>query len=735
MARVPSNRVYRSKFQPPKGLEGKDLGKWMQEELRQVTRSIEGISEAASTGYLPVLRPEDFGVTGEEESANADAVSAAFDAMIEETGTRGGAIWYCAGHYPISRPIYVPSSTFILGTMRSDKPNLGSSIHSVTGDFDILKLAQDVENFMLMNMCIGHLQDVTPTDGCAIDMRWLKNGYLFHNNLYNVWNGIDGGVCRSTNIEYLRIVGCSATGSGMGPDAPDPNSGFGLLFRSTQTLLDGNVGRETDFWDRDGSGVTVEPNSKGTSVSVKNVYVNPSTVTGDEDTEPVYSNYQESFTGLWLIGVSTIRFDRFQARHCEWGVRAEYAPNREGVDRDGDDTGLQLCADVIIQNGSGEGNITGYKIGGYEKFQLINCQANSSAGVCFDIGDVTGDTYPGFPVGTTPVEHKGGFFTGVNCLALTTREEGFLLRSGIIRLLVPSCAGYGKNEPGDIAPKRAVEFNVTSSSVAYAFDSSQSGTYSVKNTGSTTFKFTVGNSGVTEDNGAPSGDKNSISVTAGSYVLFDRNDPANQTHIAVRTSSGTSTGAAGPEAALDASGITIKAGCDQGVTIIGGTISKDNSMQPVGSPGTQPAIKIQDNVDKVWITGVDVAEGGFFGNDSEDTAEEMQIRDLVRSNYRFSTYPEVYISGTKTGAYTARMLDNGNVVDFNSAGAANFTIPPNASVPFPIGAQLNVVNRGAGAITVAEGAGVTVEAANAILNLGQGGKATQVAVNVWVFER
>ena len=62
-------------------------------------------------------------------------------------------------------------------------------------------------------------------------------------------------------------------------------------------------------------------------------------------------------------------------------------------------------------------------------------------------------------------------------------------------------------------------------------------------------------------------------------------------------------------------------------------------------------------------------------------------------------------SGT---TYTFTADDAGRLVTASNASAKTFTIPPQSSVTWAAGAVLNVVNYGAGSLTVAGGAGVTV---------------------------
>jgi hypothetical protein len=58
--------------------------------------------------------------------------------------------------------------------------------------------------------------------------------------------------------------------------------------------------------------------------------------------------------------------------------------------------------------------------------------------------------------------------------------------------------------------------------------------------------------------------------------------------------------------------------------------------------------------------------------------------------------------------YTFVLADNGKLVMGSNAAAQAFTIPTNATAAFPVGAQINVLQSGAGQITVAGDSGVTV---------------------------
>lgn len=89
---------------------------------------------------------------------------------------------------------------------------------------------------------------------------------------------------------------------------------------------------------------------------------------------------------------------------------------------------------------------------------------------------------------------------------------------------------------------------------------------------------------------------------------------------------------------------------------------------------------------------------------------------------------------TQTASYTLVLSDQGGIVQMNSGSAQTLTVPPNSSVAFPIGTVIVIVQLGAGALSVAAGAGVTI---NANPGLNFGGRYAQAtlykrATDTWV---
>lgn len=76
-----------------------------------------------------------------------------------------------------------------------------------------------------------------------------------------------------------------------------------------------------------------------------------------------------------------------------------------------------------------------------------------------------------------------------------------------------------------------------------------------------------------------------------------------------------------------------------------------------------------------------------------------------------------YTPNTQTVDYTLAFSDIGMAVEINSASSKALTVPPEATVNFPIGTVIEVARIGAGAVTVTAGAGVTLRSPGAVLTL------------------
>ena len=65
--------------------------------------------------------------------------------------------------------------------------------------------------------------------------------------------------------------------------------------------------------------------------------------------------------------------------------------------------------------------------------------------------------------------------------------------------------------------------------------------------------------------------------------------------------------------------------------------------------------------------------------------------------------------------YTTVLADDGKLVTCDNGSPIALTIPPNSSVAYGIGTQINIMQLGAGTVTITAGAGVTLRSAGSKL--------------------
>lgn len=93
-------------------------------------------------------------------------------------------------------------------------------------------------------------------------------------------------------------------------------------------------------------------------------------------------------------------------------------------------------------------------------------------------------------------------------------------------------------------------------------------------------------------------------------------------------------------------------------------------------------------------------------------------------------------TNAQTGTtYTLALSDRGKVIELNNASAITLTVPTNASVAFPTGTRIDLIQTGAGQVTISPSGGVTVNAkgsANKITGQWSGATLIKRATDTWV---
>ena len=79
------------------------------------------------------------------------------------------------------------------------------------------------------------------------------------------------------------------------------------------------------------------------------------------------------------------------------------------------------------------------------------------------------------------------------------------------------------------------------------------------------------------------------------------------------------------------------------------------------------------------------------------------------------------------------LADNGGAVSYSNASPITATVPPFSSVAYANGTTIELLNLGAGVVTVTAGAGVTLNGSSVAIAQNAGGTLIKTATNTWYF--
>lgn len=113
---------------------------------------------------------------------------------------------------------------------------------------------------------------------------------------------------------------------------------------------------------------------------------------------------------------------------------------------------------------------------------------------------------------------------------------------------------------------------------------------------------------------------------------------------------------------------------------------------------------------------------------TDANAVTMSNKTLIDSKIRA---PVRIVSGTSD---TLVLADEGKRVETSNGSATTITVPPNSSVAFPIGTEIDLMQSGAGQVTVVAGAGVTINGTPGLKLRAQWSAATLIkrGTDTWV---
>jgi hypothetical protein len=115
--------------------------------------------------------------------------------------------------------------------------------------------------------------------------------------------------------------------------------------------------------------------------------------------------------------------------------------------------------------------------------------------------------------------------------------------------------------------------------------------------------------------------------------------------------------------------------------------------------------------------GTGLSGGGSSGSVTLaiDTAVTADLTTAQTLTNKSLTSPRINLGiNAQTGTtYTTVLADNGKLITQTNASAIATTIPLNASVAYPVGAQINIAQMGAGQVTISGASGVTIASTGA----------------------
>lgn len=182
-----------------------------------------------------------------------------------------------------------------------------------------------------------------------------------------------------------------------------------------------------------------------------------------------------------------------------------------------------------------------------------------------------------------------------------------------------------------------------------------------------------------------------------------------------------------------------------------GAVPSGTDGQILGYVGTTPtALDVDDAVTAADIPFVPA--GGIAATNVQTAIEEAKTDSATAASSALTTHEADTTSvhgitntallalkptlTTKTADYTFALADAWNKVYLSGATGRAFTVPPNASVAFAVGDEIEVGELGAGVLTITAGVGVTVEtrADKTLVLDGAGSVATllKTATNTWL---
>lgn len=137
-------------------------------------------------------------------------------------------------------------------------------------------------------------------------------------------------------------------------------------------------------------------------------------------------------------------------------------------------------------------------------------------------------------------------------------------------------------------------------------------------------------------------------------------------------------------------------------------------------------------------TGYDIGQmvlynGRLFKSNLDNNLDEPTVGAGAASWTEVPVYATPKTPNAQTGTtYTLALADVSKVVTLTNAGAVTLTVPANASVAFPIGTRITVIQGGTGGVTFTPAAGVTINNNSALAAQWSKAELIKTATDTWV---
>jgi len=134
--------------------------------------------------------------------------------------------------------------------------------------------------------------------------------------------------------------------------------------------------------------------------------------------------------------------------------------------------------------------------------------------------------------------------------------------------------------------------------------------------------------------------------------------------------------------------------------------------------GTNDYVLTADSAESTGLKWGQIAAAGIASNAvttakiQDNAVTQAKLADRVVGS---AEYDNMTLNAQTGTTYTLVLTDAHKFVTLSNASAITLTVPPNSSVAFETGDQVNLMQLGAGQVTVSPGAGVTIRSAGSKL--------------------